>query len=126
MLIEELVVGYEYRVEAPNTKSTEIWTITKIKDNGEIEATGNKTPHMRTLLPESFTKVCPKFQANLDREEKKKARAAKQQERKTMAAAREIESTPVRLVGHVRGVEMWVEHITYMPYHERRGRKTNG
>jgi hypothetical protein len=130
MLIEELIVGYEYQVEAPNTSSREIWTLVKIKENGELEADGSKTNHRRTFLPEQFIKVHNTLQTKLDAEAKKAARAARKQEREReqekMKESKEIQSTSVRLVGHVRGVEMWVEDITYMPFRKRPGRKTDG
>lgn len=35
-----------------------------------------------------------------------------------------IISESVRKVGEIKGVEMWVENCTYMPYQAKRGRKT--
>jgi hypothetical protein len=102
MNIEELVEGGEYKVNAPGTSTRERWTITKIKDNGEVEAKGSNTPHIRTFLPEVFY---------LDETQKKKA------EKKMITES-------IEKVGELSdGTEMWIEKIIQMPAHKRRGRK---
>lgn len=97
MKAETIREGLEYEVEAPNTNSSEIWTVVKI--NGEeITCKGSKTSFVRTFLAEQVKGI-----------------------HKHMAD--EIISESIEVVGQIMGCDMCVERIDHMPFHKRRGRK---
>lgn len=100
MQIEDVKVGCEYRVEAPNTNSREVWTVKSIKGD-EVTCKGSKTPYERTFLSSQLQEIHKKM-------------------------AKPIVSESVKVVGEIHGKSMNIERIDYMPHHERRGRKSNG
>lgn len=93
----QIVVGREYKVDAPNTSSREVWTIKRINGD-EITCVGNKTPYERTFLINQLKGMHTSMETK-------------------------IISESVEKIGEVMGKEMHIERIDYMPHHERRGRK---
>lgn len=103
MDIGQILVGQNYRVAAPNTSSHEWWVVIAKKQNKfqdwEITCLRPGAASSRIFKLEHF---------------------------KQMKNSKEIISEGVELLGIIDGVEMWVERIDYMPFHERRGRKAGG
>lgn len=64
MKIEDVHIGWTYKVDAPGTNSHESWTVKSKRINGvgdwEVIALGTHTPYSRVFYPSSFVKEVKK------------------------------------------------------------------